>query len=87
GSDGQTGHTPVIGAAKDDDGAYYWTVDGEWLLDGEGNKIRASAADAAESLFASVVERDDAVVITLASGTVLTLPKLTGAAIEWVEET
>lgn len=86
GSDGATGHTPVIGAAKDDDGLYYWTVDGEWLLDGEGNKIRASAADAAESLFASVVERDDAVIITLTSGTVLTLPKLTGAAIEWVDE-
>jgi len=86
GEDGQTGHTPVIGAAKDDDGVYYWTVDGEWLLDGEGDKIKASATDAAESLIAGIVEREDAVVITLASGTVLTLPKLTDAAIAWVDE-
>lgn len=86
GETGEAGHTPVIGAAKDDDGAYYWTVDGEWLVDADGNKIKASAADGAESLFASVSENDKEVVITLTSGTVITLPKLTGAAIAWVDE-
>lgn len=86
GAAGEAGHTPVIGAAKDDDGAYYWTVDGEWLVDAQGNKIKASAEETPESLFASVVENDKEVVITLTSGTVITLPKLTGAAIAWVDE-
>ena len=39
GSDGTDGHTPVLGTKQDTDGAYYWTIDGEWVLDGEGNKI------------------------------------------------
>ena len=30
---------------KDTDGLYYWTIDGEWLLDGEGYKVQASAKD------------------------------------------
>ena len=39
GTDGKDGHTPVLGTKQDADGAYYWTIDGEWVLDGEGNKI------------------------------------------------
>lgn len=39
GADGEDGHTPVLGTKQDTDGAYYWTIDGEWVLDGEGNKI------------------------------------------------
>ena len=35
---GEDGATPVVSAKKDDDGKYYWTVDGEWLTDG-GNKL------------------------------------------------
>lgn len=42
GASGSDGHTPQIGVAKDDDGNYYWTVDGEWLLDNDGQKIRAN---------------------------------------------
>ena len=45
GTNGTNGYTPVIGVKKDTDGLYYWTVDGEWLLDDEGNKVRASAID------------------------------------------
>lgn len=41
GADGKDGHTPVIGVSKDKDGVYYWTLDGEWLKDADGNKIRA----------------------------------------------
>lgn len=37
---GKDGATPRVGVAKGNDGVYYWTVDGEWLLDGEGNKIQ-----------------------------------------------
>ncbi len=45
GKDGQDGHTPVIGVRQDADGIYYWTLDGEWLLDSAGNKIKAEGRD------------------------------------------
>lgn len=38
GSQGQKGDTPVVGVKADGD-IYYWTVDGEWLLDAAGNKV------------------------------------------------
>ncbi|MDO4191126.1 MAG: PL29 family lyase N-terminal domain-containing protein [Bacteroidales bacterium] len=44
GADG-AGSTPQIGAAMDTDGVYYWTVNGEWLLDADGNKIRVTGRD------------------------------------------
>ena len=39
------GSTPSLGVAKDEDGLYYWTLDGEWLLDNAGNKVKAEGAD------------------------------------------
>ena len=45
GKDGKDGYTPQIGVMKDTDGIYYWTVDGEWLLDGKGNKIQANGVN------------------------------------------
>ena len=42
GINGKDGYTPQIGVMKDTDGIYYWTLDGEWLLDGKGNKIQAN---------------------------------------------
>ena len=45
GVNGQDGYTPQIGVMKDTDGIYYWTLDGEWLLDGKGNKIKAVGED------------------------------------------
>ena len=44
GKDGQNGSAtaPIIGVAKDADGIYYWTLNGEWLLDDEGNKLPVS---------------------------------------------
>ena len=45
GKDGKDGHTPVIGVKKDVDGFYYWTLDGEWLLDDTNNKIKAIGQD------------------------------------------
>ncbi len=42
GTNGQNGQTPVLGAAKDADGIYYWTLNGTWLLDGDGHKIRVT---------------------------------------------
>ena len=45
GSDGKDGYTPNIGVKKDVDGVYYWTIDGEWLLDDAGNKIPTTGKD------------------------------------------
>ncbi len=45
GADGKEGHTPVIGAKTDADGAIYWTLDGEWLLDENGQKIPVHGRD------------------------------------------
>lgn len=45
GQDGQDGHTPVIGVKQDIDGIWYWTIDGEWLLDGNGQKVKAVGVD------------------------------------------
>lgn len=38
GEKGEDGTTPVISVKPDTDGKYYWTVNGEWLLD-NGNKM------------------------------------------------
>lgn len=45
GANGKDGYTPQIGVMKDTDGIYYWTVDGEWLLDGKGNKVQANGVN------------------------------------------
>ena len=45
GADGADGYTPVIGVKLASDGNYYWTIDGEWLYDADGNKIRANGQD------------------------------------------
>ena len=45
GANGQDGSTPVIGVAQDSDGVYYWTLNGEWLLDDNGNKLTVSGKD------------------------------------------
>ena len=35
GEKGEKGDMPVIGTKQDTDGIYYWTMDGEWILDGD----------------------------------------------------
>ncbi len=46
GQDGKDGHTPIIGI-KAHEGIWYWTLDGEWILDDKGNKIRADGTSGA----------------------------------------
>lgn len=48
GKDGKDGTTPVIGVKQDNDGAWYWTIGGEWMTDSAGNKVPASAKDGAD---------------------------------------
>lgn len=42
---GKDGYVPSIGIKQDTDGNWYWTLEGDWMTDAEGNKIRASAED------------------------------------------
>ena len=47
GQDGQDGQEAelIVGVWQDIDGMWYWTVNGTWLLDADGNKVRAGAVD------------------------------------------
>lgn len=45
GEDGTDGSTPLIEVMQDIDGIYYWTLNGEWLLDNSGNKIPTTGED------------------------------------------
>ena len=42
GEQGNDGATPAVGLKWDADGIYYWTLNGEWLLDDSGKKVPAS---------------------------------------------
>ena len=44
---GQDGHTPAIGVSVDAEGNYFWTLDGELLLDQNGNPIPAEGKNGA----------------------------------------
>ena len=44
GKDGQDGMSPKLGVRIGPDGAYYWTLDGEFLKDVNGNNVRADGA-------------------------------------------
>ena len=58
GATGRDGHTPVIGVKQDADGIYYWTLDGEWLTDGD-RKMEVQGADGAngKSAYELAVEK------------------------------
>ncbi len=45
GSDGASGSTPIVGVKQDTDGVYYWTLNGEWLLNDKGEKVKAISTD------------------------------------------
>lgn len=107
GNDGNDGHSPVVGIAKGADGVYYWTLDGEWLTDSDGQRIKAegkngvtpqfritddyweisynggkdwaslgkATGDTGKSFFENVSDFEDKVTLTLADGSVITIPK------------
>lgn len=50
GKDGKDGSTPIIGVKQDTDNFYYWTLNGEWLLDANGNKIKAQGPDGKDGI-------------------------------------
>ena len=51
GSAGTNGATPQIGVRKAEDGSYYWTSDGEWITDENGDKIPASYSDGGDGKY------------------------------------
>ena len=42
---GTDGSTPAIGVGQDYDGNYYWTLNGDWLTNAEGNRIKVQGND------------------------------------------
>ncbi|MBQ9310905.1 MAG: hypothetical protein IJ222_08650 [Bacteroidales bacterium] len=46
GDKGDSGSAPVVGVRKDTDDMFYWTVNGEWLLDESGKKVPVDAGQA-----------------------------------------
>ena len=44
-SDGEDGTSSEISVRMDSDGKYYWVLNGEWMLDEDGNKIPVSGDD------------------------------------------
>ena len=42
---GDNANTPMVGVKKHSDGLYYWTLNGEWFTDDQGNMISATIAD------------------------------------------
>lgn len=46
GKNGNDGVTPIIGVTQDEtDHAYYWTLNGTWLLDANGNRVPLTSKD------------------------------------------
>lgn len=45
GQDGKDGYSPKIGVKQHTDGKYYWTLDGNWILDDNSNMIPVTGED------------------------------------------
>ena len=50
GEDGTDGRVIPLGVRMEEDSVYYWTVDGEFLLDADGNKVRAGARQGVDGI-------------------------------------
>ena len=51
GTNGDAGTTPQIGVRKAEDGSYYWTSNGEWITDENGDKIPAAYSDGGDGKY------------------------------------
>ena len=70
GTKGDKGDTPQIGATQADDGNWYWTLNGEFLTDTDGNPIRANGTQGEQG--DQGPDGDDAPLPQLATGKKLT---------------
>lgn len=86
GKDGQDGadgkdsdYVPTIGVKQGTDGIYYWTWDGEWLLDDAGNKIKAQGVDGKDGITPQLKIEDDYWYVSYDNGSSwIQLGKVTG---------
>lgn len=49
-NNGLDGITPSVGIKKDTDGVFYWTINGEFMLDAYGNKIMAKGTNGSDGI-------------------------------------
>ena len=75
GDKGDKGDTPQIGAAQAEDGNWYWTLNGEFLTDTDGNPIRANGTQGGQGEPGS--DGDDAPLPQLATGAKLNEQQIT----------
>ncbi len=75
GDKGDKGDTPQIGAAQAEDGNWYWTLNGEFLTDADGNLIRANGTQGEQGDQGPA--GDDAPLPQLATGTKLNEQQIT----------
>ena len=75
GDKGDKGDTPQIGATQADDGNWYWTLNGEFLTDTDGNPIRANGTQGEQGEPGS--DGDDAPLPQLATGAKLNEQQIT----------
>lgn len=47
---GEGGNIPGIGVRKDVDDLWYWTINSEWLLDSNGQRVKASGTDGTDGI-------------------------------------
>ena len=69
GVNGKDGNAPVIGVKQHTDGNWYWTSDGAWMTDGEGNMVRANGTDGAAGLTPSLKVEDGVWYVSTDGGT------------------
>lgn len=68
GQDGTDGRVLPLGVRQDENGRYCWTVDGEWLLDAEGNPVQAGASDGTDGFAPQLKVEDGSWWISLDGG-------------------
>ncbi len=59
GTKGNDGTAPTVGVRQDTDGIYYWTLNGEFLKDAEGNPLPVTGADGADGVVPLLMIDDD----------------------------
>lgn len=60
GTNGADGRTPLIGIRQDaEDGFWYWTLDGEWIRDEAGGRVRADGSQGAGGVTPQLKIEDD----------------------------
>ena len=68
GKDGVDGIVHPVGVKAGTDGFYYWTVDGEFMKDADGNPVRASAGDGKDAVAPILKATEEGWMISLDGG-------------------